>query len=244
MLNFLGNGSAFNTTLGNNSAYIKKGHTLFLIDCGSDIFQRLINNDFLNDVKDIRVLVTHAHPDHIGSLGDLIFYSFYSMGNMFEKSLTLYTPKDTNVTLIMDLMGVKLDYYNYVCLDNEVTSIISNDLMIHVGPVKVQHIQTLECYGYILEYNNELIYYSGDSYEIPQHILEKQLNREFDFFYQDVSFMSFEGNPHMFIGDIEKAIPCEYRQNVYLMHLDGVFNLRTALEKGFNVTTVEFQLTK
>lgn len=243
MLNFLGNGSAFNTQLGNNSAYIKNGSTLFLIDCGSDIFQRLIKENILNDVKDIHVLITHAHPDHIGSLGDLIFYSYYSMNVMFEKSLTLYTPKDTNVPLIMDLMGVKMAYYDCVYLD-EVTSIIGNDLTLHVEPIKVKHINTLECYGYIIEYNNETAYYSGDSYEIPKDILNKQLNRKFDYFYQDVSFLSYKGNPHMFIGDIEKSIPTQYRENVYLMHLDNAFNLRETLEKGFNVTTIGFQITK
>lgn len=243
MLKFIGNGSAFNTQLGNNASFIKEGNTLFLIDCGSDIFQRLIKETILKDVTDIRVLITHAHPDHIGSLGDLIFYSFYSMGKMYEKNLTLYTPKDTNVTLIMDLMGVKLDYYHYVDLE-EVTSIMTNDMVLHIEPIKVNHIKTLTCYGYVIEYNNSLIYYSGDSYEIPKEILNKQLNREFDYFYQDVSFLSYEGNPHMFIGDIEECIPLAYRDNVYLMHLDGAFNLREALEKGFNVTTVGFQIIK
>jgi len=39
MLKFIGSGSAFNTKLGNNSAYYKEGNQMLLIDCGSNILQ-------------------------------------------------------------------------------------------------------------------------------------------------------------------------------------------------------------
>jgi len=51
MLSFICTGSAFNTKLGNNSAYVKAGTTLFLIDCGSTTFQRLIDKGILDGVE-------------------------------------------------------------------------------------------------------------------------------------------------------------------------------------------------
>lgn len=50
MLKFLGRGSAFNTEEGNTSAYIKENRTLFLIDCGSNIFERIMFKDLLYDL--------------------------------------------------------------------------------------------------------------------------------------------------------------------------------------------------
>ena len=40
MLKFIGTGSAFNTELGNTSAYIKQNKTLLLIDAGPTVFAR------------------------------------------------------------------------------------------------------------------------------------------------------------------------------------------------------------
>ena len=73
MLDFLGLGSAFNTDLGNTSAYIKKNTSLLLIDCGSTVFSKLHRIGLLDGVSDIYVIITHTHADHIGSLSDLIF---------------------------------------------------------------------------------------------------------------------------------------------------------------------------
>lgn len=75
-IKFLGNGSAFNEELGNNSAFIKdeKLNKLLLIDCGSSVFGSLLKAGILNGVKEVNVLITHLHPDHVGSLGDLFFF--------------------------------------------------------------------------------------------------------------------------------------------------------------------------
>ena len=42
-IDFIGNGSCFNTEFGNNAAYYKEeqGKRLLLIDCGESIFERV-----------------------------------------------------------------------------------------------------------------------------------------------------------------------------------------------------------
>ena len=77
MLKFIGTGSAFNTKLGNTSAYIKDNNTLLLIDCGELTFARILSLNLLDDVNEVHIAITHTHPDHIGSLGSLIFYCFF-----------------------------------------------------------------------------------------------------------------------------------------------------------------------
>lgn len=40
-LKFIGTGSAFNTKLGSNSAYLKNNNSVILFDCGGDVFSKL-----------------------------------------------------------------------------------------------------------------------------------------------------------------------------------------------------------
>jgi len=68
MLKFIGIGSAFNTKLGNTSAYIKQNGVLLLIDCGELTFDRILKMNLLDDVNEVHIAVIHTHPDHIGSL--------------------------------------------------------------------------------------------------------------------------------------------------------------------------------
>ena len=77
-LNFLGIGSAWNTNEDNTSAYIKKDDKMILIDCGESIARKIIANDILSDIKELYILISHTHSDHVGSLGTLLFYSKYN----------------------------------------------------------------------------------------------------------------------------------------------------------------------
>lgn len=75
LLKFIENGSCFNTDFGNNSTYYidKKNQSLLLIDCGESIFERIMKHKLLENIKDIDILITHMHTDHIGSLFSLLF---------------------------------------------------------------------------------------------------------------------------------------------------------------------------
>ena len=79
VLNFLGRGSAFNINEGNTSAYFYSNGELFLIDCGESVFEKIIRNYLLDNIKAINILITHTHGDHVGSLGSLILYCFYNL---------------------------------------------------------------------------------------------------------------------------------------------------------------------
>ena len=109
MLKFLGRGSAFNTKEGNTSAYIKENDVLFLIDCGSNIFAKIIDINLLDNVKEVHVAITHTHPDHIGSLGDLIFYCYY----ILNIKVNIITPNKTIIDLL-ELMGIEKNLYLHI----------------------------------------------------------------------------------------------------------------------------------
>ena len=87
---FLGRGAAFNPKEGNNSAYFVENNQLFLIDCGESIFERLVESGVLESVEAINLMITHTHSDHIGSLGSLAMYSFYTL----HKPLNIILPEN------------------------------------------------------------------------------------------------------------------------------------------------------
>ena len=59
MLNFIGTGSAFNTELGNNSAFVKNNDSLILIDCGGTVFHRLQELSLLDGLQNLYIVITH-----------------------------------------------------------------------------------------------------------------------------------------------------------------------------------------
>ncbi|MFB5758900.1 MBL fold metallo-hydrolase [Paenibacillus medicaginis] len=234
MFKFIGTGSAFNTRLGNNGAFIKKDNILFMIDCGSSTFERIVKNNLLEGVERVIVLITHTHPDHIGSLGDLAFYTYYNIKPMFEKKLVVFSHYDHVLGHLLNGMGVTEDVYDLVQFDKG-GGYHLEDFHILFDTVKVDHVQELSCFGYIIEYEGETSYYSGDSYMIPDNIIDLHKQGKFDYFYQDVSSADYDGNVHLSLKKLSELIESQYRDNVFCMHLDGGFVSENAYQLGFNV---------
>lgn len=243
MLNFLGIGSAFNSVnIGSNSAYFESvtKEDLLVIDMGSTVFGDLYRNNLLDRAGHIYVLITHLHPDHIASLGDLIFYSYL----VLNKKIKIIFPQHERLKALLKLMGVKEETYDYIKLSSNLISFsgMSNSLrdaqLIGIESVKVQHVETIDSFGYAIRANNKTIYFSGDSNEIPKEILNSFLNNNIDIIYQDTSSMNYEGNPHMYLGDLEEVIPRDYRDRVYCMHIDDISIIEEIKEKGFNVPAI------
>lgn len=229
MLQFIGCGSAFNTALGNNGAFIKKDRELFMIDCGSSTFERLQRAKLLDDVDTVHVLMTHTHPDHIGSLGDLIFYGYYEMGEFAKPSIHVYAPEGLNVQEILRMMAVNDEQYGFQVVDHG--RIMGMDF----EAFKVTHVPELNAFAYLLKMESKSVYYSGDCNEIPSAILEKFKSGEIDYFYQDTSKLDYPGNVHLSLGKLTELIPQELRSKVYCMHLDNQFDPEEAKRLGFHV---------
>lgn len=225
ILSFIGSGNAFNELLGNNSCYIQNNDNLFLIDCGSSVFHNLLESSILKNIKKIDILITHTHPDHIGSLGDLIFYCKYAL----SIKPSIYFPDISFLSSLLDLMGVSKIYYH----------IYKQNPSISFEKIDVCHVSSMMSYGYILNYENKKIYYSGDSKCIPTKVLHNLDNIEY--FYQDTSSINNENNPHMSLEELTKEIPKYYRNKVYCMHLDKDFDIEKATNLGFNVVNNEFK---
>jgi len=143
-LKFIGIGSAFNTKLGNTSAYIKENNTLLLLDCGELTFDRILSLNLLSDVNEVHIAVTHTHPDHIGSLGSFIFYCYY-----IKKIKPIFHSADSDFIKLLEIMGITKEHcYLYNCISDQVADIKNLNLQLLFIPTK--HVKELTSFGILL----------------------------------------------------------------------------------------------
>jgi phosphoribosyl 1,2-cyclic phosphodiesterase len=231
MLSFVGIGSAFHPEVGNNCAYFIRDRKLFMFDCGSTTFSRLLARGLLNGIEQIYVLMTHTHADHVGSLGDLVFYSYFSQPPQYVKKITIIAQNDLRIPEILQMMGVGGDYYDCVALpaDSKLDGIA---MEVH----RVKHAPELACYAYVLQLDGKIIYYSGDSVEIPDAIRSRFLNGEIDVLYQDTA--TNDHPLHLSLYKLVELIPQERRSAVYCMHFDKEFDPEVAHSMGFRTVMI------
>ena len=215
MLNFLGTGGAFAFDLGNNSAYMKNGDELLIIDCGESTMKTVYDIDLLKGIEKVYILITHFHSDHVGSLGSFVFYCG-------KRDTTVIYPNTEDMKTLLGFYGV--GGRAKVVSPEEFTAF----------PVKAykQTHEKLEAYGYMFEYCGEKIYFSGDTKSVPSEPLELLKAGKLDYFYEDLR--EKENEFHLSFPEIEKLIPEEYRKKVYCMHFDKSEDIPKIQALGFN----------
>ncbi len=233
MLEFLGRGSAFNPKEGNTSAFLIENNNMLLIDCGETVFGTLIENNLLDNIKDINVLITHLHPDHVGSLASLIYYCHY------RKNIKLNIVVDDNVEYISSLkiilyeLGVKFYMYN-VINSEELTGKFKTFSSVKFIPTV--HDEGMDSYGILFNSERGLVYYSGDTNELEYINSIIREKRNLNKIYLESTFVkSYEGMPHLSLDILDKNIPYELRDKVYCMHFDDTEGMTLARKLGFNV---------
>lgn len=235
---FLGRGAAFNPKEGNNSAYFIEKNNLFLIDCGESIFERIIENNLLENIENINLMITHTHSDHIGSLGTLVMYSFY----VLHKPLNIILPENAkyldNIDNILNGFGCTTEMYNYVCekeLDNTYESFKN------IRYIETNHCDELNSYGLIFNTKDGIIYYSGDTNETKmiQDLIDSK--QKIDKLYVDSTTLNYPNNAHLYIGFLNSIIPEDLKSHVYCMHLNNDDCITQAKSLGFNVVEKRFK---
>ncbi|HIT63858.1 MAG TPA: MBL fold metallo-hydrolase [Candidatus Ventrimonas merdavium] len=221
--NFIGKGSAFYPLYGNTGAYLLWEKELYLLDCGEAAFDFLYRHVDLDAVENVYVILTHLHADHVGSLGTLISY-YYCLHKL---QVHVVHPEETAARLLA-LEGLDPDAYHF-CRE-----LPENKAGLRAVPVKVRHVDNMECYGYLLSDEKETIYYSGDACEIPAEVKAQLFAGKLARIYQDTSTHDSAHPTHCYYGRLEAEIPPEWRERVYCMHLDSPCE-ELLKEKGFQV---------
>ncbi len=218
MLNFLGDGSAFNVDADNTSAYFKKDDALILIDCGERICNIIIKAGILEGVNRVHLFMTHTHSDHVGSLEGFIYYIL----GRTKIQLKVYYSEPERMTELLALQG--LENYKVYPFPGTVEG-ISVDALPQV------HIRGT--YGFFFYGEGLNFYYSADTHKVHPRCVSELREGKINRIYHEVTFTN--SDIHTPIWELEKAFPEDIRKNVYLMHFEDE-NCRIESEKrGFSV---------
>lgn len=233
MLNFIGSGSAFNTERGNTSAFVKKDNSLLLIDCGGTVFHRLQELNLFDGLENLYIIITHTHPDHVGSLGEVIFYSYY----ILKRRPTIFFPKKELIEGFLTSIGVSTEMYKL----NSFERIDVNDTQFGKFSIEflpVSHVDTIPSYGFTIKLDGKLFYYSGDANNISVSVVNRIISGEIDRVYQDTCGLDYQGNNHLSLKKLCSIVQPEFRNKIYCMHLDKHITNEEIRDKGFNVVEV------
>ena len=213
-LKFLGNGSAFNVDAYNTCAYFKRENSLFLLDCGESICNRIIKLGLMNDVENIYVFITHTHSDHIGSLEALIYYNEVFL----HKNFQIFYPCRGKLKKLLQLTGVDFPFTIY-----PVPKTLDG---VTIDCVEQNHIPG--SYGYFFYEKGDAFFFSGDASEVNPRCVEELKSGKIDRVYHEVTT---SGSPiHTHLDKLKGCFPEELRGKVWLMHFENE-EMRLACEK-------------
>jgi len=209
MIKLLGRGNAFSEE--NTSAYFIKDEILFLFDCGETVFKALKKLNLFDNIKGVRIFLTHLHSDHSGSIGTVLFY--LAARNIPKDNVYVFFPDKEQLYTLLKIFDVH-DLCNYMT-DEDLKNL-------NISYYKQKHYRIFS-YGYLIKSENTTIYFSGDTEEIPATILTMLLNDQIDMLYIDTCF-DINSEYHISYKKIKELIPSEYRKKVTCVHLKDGYN--------------------
>ena len=225
---FLGCGAGYNPALGPNSAYFVLNKHLYLLDCGTSVFERLAEKGVLKEAESVTVFLTHQHADHIGSLGILLDYCWDILG----LKPALIHPGQDPVKLLAQ-MGVSPEAFSPSFVN--VYGPDANGVSVRFLPV--DHAPDLPAYGLMIDADADRFYYSGDANDLPGEVLDGIIDGSLSRAYQDTA--SKNSDYHCSLEKLCQRVPPAYRQKVVCMHLDAAHNPDAILGAGFRMASAE-----
>lgn len=230
-LKFLGRGSGYHSMEDNTAAYIKENETLLLIDCGETVFKKILSENLMDGVKQVHILITHMHSDHVGSLGGFIGFCYWK----YKITSKVYFNEKDKIKLFLELLGLK-ENESFIIGDSNNNRIES--LGLNINHKLTKHVKTLNTYSYILTFDvGNSIFYSGDTYETNIDIVEFLKNG--NLVYHDTCLYDSKDNVHTSLRKLSELVSEDYRNQVYCMHIDGENFIEEAINQGFNVIDVK-----
>lgn len=231
-LKFLGIGSAFQTSLYNNCAYFIEDNQLFLIDCGETAFEQLKEQGDFSAIKEIYVVFTHTHSDHIAGLGQLVEHCEKTL----NKKLNIIVPSKEEDTLkedietLLDIFSIPKDKCNFLSSDDIKGKFKTFQSMEFL---KTKHSPELEgkCYSLMFETSEGKVLYTSDSMDTKY--IEELINSDFSKIYTDVTLSI--PVVHLDFNVLKEIVPEEMRNKVYCMHFDHPNTIEEARKNGFQV---------
>jgi len=181
----LGTGGAFDPKEGNSSFIITIQDKNYLVDCGEDVFKKLIEQDLVSSID--YICISHLHSDHIGSLSTFIYYSWF----VLKKQVWIITTDSIKIDLLtfFRLTGHDREQFEFICSDSvkvydttnlhqeriSSCSFVFNDKLIITGDIRDDFLN--HYYNPILNINNVVIFHDSTNYDCPVHCYYKKLEK-------------------------------------------------------------------
>lgn len=220
-LEFVGIGGAYALELGGNTAYLKEGNKLFLIDCCEDATVKLKNKGALDGVSEIVIAITHTHSDHVAGLGTFIWYSNFFL-NTKPRIISNTNAFETHTRELLDLLGVDKKFYDFVVP----TEILIDGCTIEMMPTT--NTSLLDAFGIMFADNTGKYYYTGDTNNID---FVKKLVSDTDIkkIYCEASWESY--GAHIDYKELMN-LP---KEKLVLMHFEDLKLYNLLISEGFTV---------
>ena len=223
-LKFLGIGGATNIELGGNSCYIKDKSNLLIIDACESATEKLKSKGTFDDIKNIFIVITHTHFDHIAGLGVLIWYSNFNL-NITPKIIFNDCKNKRMLRKILKLTGVDEKLFEFINASDFKMGDISLKMQ------TTSHTPKLQCYGIMFEDKNGKYYYTGDTNDI-RYIKRLCEDSTIKTIYTEVATETY--GVHIKYDDLKDL----NKDKLVLMHFDTMELYRRAISDQFNVADI------
>ena len=222
-LKFIGIGGATNIELGGNCCYVKDNDNLLIIDACEEATKKLLDVGAFTNVKNIYIVITHTHYDHVAGLGVLIWYSNFYLNITPQIIYNDETYKQTLCDLLK-ITDVDNKFYTFI---NEQSLNFSFNINMQPTP----HSANLQCFGIMFEDKFGKYYYTGDTKDID-YIRQLSNDAAVKIIYTEVAEETYD--VHIKYDDIMGLD----KDKLVLMHFNTFRLYERAIKDGFNIAQI------
>lgn len=224
-LNFIGIGGSTNIELGGNCCYLKEEDNLLVIDMCEGATEKLEKVSAFKDIKNIYVVITHTHFDHVAGLGVFIWYCNFNL-NISPKIIYSDFKYLHTLKKLLKLTGVDKKFVEFI----RDSSFKINDLKLNMQ--RTPHTPKLQCFGIMFQDKLGKYYYTSDTKDI-NYVKKLCEDKTIKTIYTEVSEETY--NAHIKYDDI---IDLD-KEKLILMHFETVELYKRAMNDGFEVACIE-----